>query len=40
MLKHKKPYESKQADYSYFEEIKKKLVYTKMKDFLTIVLAA
>jgi transposase len=40
MLKHKKPYESKQAEYSYFEEIKKKLVYTKMKDFLTIVLAA
>jgi transposase len=40
MLKHKKPYESKQKEYTIFNEIKKKLSYTKMSTYLNIALAA
>lgn len=40
MLQHKKPYQSKQPQYSYLSEIKKKLNYTKTEEFLRIVLAA
>lgn len=40
MLTHKKPYESKQTEYSIFDEIKKKLKYTKMNTYLNIALAA
>ncbi|PGT77930.1 MULTISPECIES: IS110 family transposase [Bacillaceae] len=40
MLQHKKPYQSKQPQYSYLSEIKKKLNYTKTEEFLKIVLAA
>lgn len=40
MLKNKKPYESKQKEYTIFQEIKKKLRYTKMNTYLSIALAA
>lgn len=40
MLKQKKPYESKQKNYTIFQEIKKKLHFTKMDTYLNIVLAA
>jgi transposase len=40
MLKQKKPYESKQTDYSIFEEIKKKLRYTKLNEYLNHALSA
>jgi transposase len=40
MLKQQKPYESKQSEYSIFQEIKKKLAYTKMDTYLNIALAA
>ncbi|WP_428910113.1 transposase [Niallia sp. Krafla_26] len=40
MLKNRKPYESKQSDYRVFNEVKKKLLYTKMNTYLNIVLAA
>jgi transposase len=40
MLKHKKPFESKQKGYSILHEIKKKLQHTKMNTYLNIALAA
>jgi len=40
MLKHKKPYESKQLDYRIYNEVKKKLLYTKMNTYLNIAFAA
>ncbi|WP_394235939.1 IS110 family transposase [Niallia oryzisoli] len=40
MLTHKKPFESKQNGYSIFEEIKKKLNFTKINTYLNIALAA
>ena len=40
MLTNKKPYESKQNEYSIYNEIKKKLHFTKMNTYLNIALAA
>jgi len=40
MLKHKKTYETKQKDYGIFNEVKKKLLYTKMSTYLNIALAS
>lgn len=40
MLKNKKPFESKQEEYTIFHEIKKKLNYTSINTYLSIVLAA
>lgn len=40
MLKNNKPYETKQTDYSIFNQVKKKLKYTKMNTYLNIVMVA
>jgi transposase len=40
MLKHQKPYESKQSDYRILDQIKKKLVYVKIETYLQHALAA